>query len=97
MSKNFFQLFSEFNPLKAHRTEEEHKHSYLKVGGVEGFRCVCGEVISVDSAFDCGISVVEVKSEKDEILDMIDEMLLDPPMRGDVALVWLRNKIEKRN
>jgi hypothetical protein len=97
MSKNFFQLFSEFNPLRANQTEEAHKHSYLKVGGVEGYRCVCDEVISMDAVLEYGVQVVEVKSEKDEILDMIDEMLLDPPMRGDVALVWLRNKIEKRN
>lgn len=97
MSKNFFQLFSEFSPLKADRSAEPHKHSYLKVGGVEGYRCVCGEVVSMDAVLEYGVEVVEIKSEKDEILDMIDEMLLDPPMRGDVALVWLRNKIEKRN
>ncbi len=96
MSK-FSELFKKFNPLEATGPIEVHKHSYLRISGVEGYRCKCGEAVSTDAVFEYGIPVQEVKSEKQEIVELIDEMLLDPPMRGDVALVWLRNKIEKRD
>jgi hypothetical protein len=96
MSK-FDELFKKFSPLEAAGRINAHRHSYLRISGVEGYRCNCGDTVSTDAVFEYNISVEEVKFEKQEILELIDEMLLDPPMRGDVALVLLRNKIEKRD
>lgn len=95
MSKGFFEIFSKFNPLEKEE-KISHKHSYIRIGGAEDFHCKCGEEVTADAVYEYGLSKDQVKSEKEQILEMIDEMLLDPPMRGDVALSWLRLKIQEK-
>ena len=97
MSKSFFEIFSKFNPLEKNEETSKHRHSYVRVGGMEDYRCKCGEAVSADAVYEYDVPAEHIKSEKEQILDLIDEMLLDPPMRGDVALAWLKNKIEGKN
>jgi len=99
MSKNFFELFSKYNPLKPTDAEkyplEDHIHSFYK-GPQSGakFVCTCGASMSNDEVFetDSSTSLKEL-TETEEILKMLDELSKNPPMRGDLALLALRRKI----
>ena len=96
MSKDFFELFSKYNPLKASDTSkyplEDHMHSFYK-GPQSGtkFVCTCGASMSNDEVFETDSSTS--LSETEEILRLIDKMMKNPPMRGDIALSDLRRKI----
>jgi hypothetical protein len=99
MSKDFFELFSKYNPLKAKDTEEypldDHVHTFYK-GPQSGAKyvCQCGRSMSNDEVFETDSSTSLKKlSETEEILAMIDELSKNPPMRGDLALLALRRKI----
>lgn len=99
MSKDFFELFSKYNPLKAMDTEkyplDDHIHTFYKTpqSGAK-YVCQCGKSMSNDEVFETDSSTSLKKlSETEEILEMIDNMLKNPPMRGDLALGELRRKI----
>jgi hypothetical protein len=99
MSKDFFELFSKYNPMRAGEQVEspivEHIHSFYKNASTgTNYRCKCGELLSSDEVFETNSSTSLKKlSEKEEILKLIDNMMKDPPMRGDIALSDLRRKI----
>ena len=96
MSKNFFELFSKYNPLKPTDAEkyplDEHIHTFYK-GPQSGAKyvCTCGASMSNDEVFETDSSTS--LSETEEILRLIDKMMKNPPMRGDIALSDLRRKI----
>jgi hypothetical protein len=99
MSKDFFELFSKYNPLKAKDTEEysldEHIHTFYKTpqGGAK-YVCNCGKSMSNDEVFETDLSTsIRKLSETEEILDLIDKMMKNPPMRGDIALSDLKRQI----
>jgi hypothetical protein len=96
MSKDFFELFSRYNPLKATDTGEypldDHVHTFYKTpqSGAK-FVCACGRSMSNDEVFETDSSTS--LSETDRVLRLIDQMMKNPPMRGDIALSDLRRKI----
>ena len=99
MSKDFFELFSKYNPLNAGEPIDspivEHIHSFYKNASTgPNYKCKCGELLSSDEVFetDSSTSLKEL-SETEEILKLIDNMMKNPPMRGDIALSDLRRKI----
>jgi hypothetical protein len=99
MSKDFFELFSKYNPLKAGEQIDspivDHTHSFYKTAssGLK-YNCMCGESMSNDEVFETDSSTSLKKlSETEEILALIDRMMKDPPMRGDIALSDLRRQI----
>ena len=99
MSKDFFELFSKYNPLKAGEQIDspivEHIHAFHKNASTgPKYRCTCGDSMSNDEVFDTDSSTSLKKlSETEEILALIDRMMKDPPMRGDIALSDLRRQI----
>jgi hypothetical protein len=99
MSKDFFELFRKYNPLKAEEDKEsplsDHTHYFYKTSATgPNYKCNCGKSMSNDEVFETDLSTsLKRSTETEEILAMIDKMMKNPPMRGDIALSDLRRQI----
>jgi hypothetical protein len=99
MSKDFYEIFSKYNPLKAKDAQEypldDHIHNFYKDSQTGSkYVCTCGGSMSNDEVFETDLlTSIRKLSETEEILDLIDKMMKNPPMRGDVALSDLRRQI----
>ncbi len=99
MSKDFFELFRKYNPLKAEEDREtsiaDHTHYFFKSASTgPNYKCSCGKSMSNDEVFETDLSTsLKRSTETEEILAMIDKMMKNPPMRGDIALSDLRRQI----
>ena len=99
MSKDFFELFRKYNPLNAEENKEsplaEHTHYFYKTSATgPNYKCNCGKSMSSDEVFETDSSTsLKRSTETEEILAMIDKMMKNPPMRGDIALSDLKRQI----
>ena len=99
MSKDFFELFRKYNPLKAGGDKDsplsDHTQYFYETStSGPSCKCNCGKSTSSDEVFDTNSSTsLKRSTETEEILSLIDDMMKNPPMRGDIALSDLRRQI----